>query len=248
MTLGPIVFARYAYPPNALGYCGPDDSDALLEYIAAGTSDAGLVEMAKQFDGMWPYLTLIAQATGRSDPLDAAVVEAYWIGSRLLERVPAPLFATHIVDRFTARAPRHETDLAELALVGRAHHNFHVFSVYPWVGLLRYGQVDQPVRILDSCRIRWGRVRSVHSGQIIVDGPQLYWTGSALALGPPSPQIVRVAPNLAVAAGDTVAMHWDWLCDVLTVQQAKALRHYTRTQLDVANRALARPVADLVLG
>ena len=22
---GPLMFVRYAYPPNALGYCGPDD-------------------------------------------------------------------------------------------------------------------------------------------------------------------------------------------------------------------------------
>ena len=27
---GPVLFARYAYPPNALGYCGPDDPAALL--------------------------------------------------------------------------------------------------------------------------------------------------------------------------------------------------------------------------
>ena len=31
MTAGPVVFARYAYPPNALGYCGPADSGALLK-------------------------------------------------------------------------------------------------------------------------------------------------------------------------------------------------------------------------
>ena len=33
---GPLLFARYAYPPNERGYCGPADSRALLEYGAAG--------------------------------------------------------------------------------------------------------------------------------------------------------------------------------------------------------------------
>ncbi|MGW1020020.1 DUF6390 family protein, partial [Streptomyces niveus] len=27
---GAVLFARYAYPPNELGYCGPADSAALL--------------------------------------------------------------------------------------------------------------------------------------------------------------------------------------------------------------------------
>jgi hypothetical protein len=45
-----------------------------------------------------------------------------------------------------------------------------------------------------------------------------------------------------------VSLHWDWVCDVLDRRQATALRHYTRSQLRVANRTLRRPVADLVLG
>ena len=32
------------------------------------------------------------------------------------------------------------------------HHCFHVFAVYPWLGLLRTGVVDEPLRILDQCR------------------------------------------------------------------------------------------------
>ena len=47
MTAGPILFARYAYPPNALGYCGPADSGALLEYAAGPVSDAGLAALAR---------------------------------------------------------------------------------------------------------------------------------------------------------------------------------------------------------
>jgi hypothetical protein len=44
------------------------------------------------------------------------------------------------------------------------------------------------------------------------------------------------------------AVHWDWVCEVLDARRAAALRHYTRSQLEVANRTLRRPVADLVLG
>jgi len=47
------AFARYAYPPNALGYCGPDDPRALLEEFAAG-GGAGLRLAAHRFVGAWP--------------------------------------------------------------------------------------------------------------------------------------------------------------------------------------------------
>jgi hypothetical protein len=246
VTPGPVLFARYAYPPNALGYCGPADSEALREYAAGRVSDGGLVALARRFAGAWPYLTLIANANGRRDPLDAAVVEAYWLGSPLLERIPGRLLAAHVVDRFADRAVRQGTELAELALSGRAHHNFHVFAVYPWVGMLRAGYVEEPMRVLDLCRIRWGRVVSVHSGQTMVRSAPLRWTGRELVLGPPRIETARA--NLSVRAGDTVALHWDWICDVLDPRRSAALRYYTTTQLAVANRTLRRPVADAVLG
>ena len=36
---GPLLFVRYAYPPNVLGYCGPADHEALHQYGAAGVVD-----------------------------------------------------------------------------------------------------------------------------------------------------------------------------------------------------------------
>src|SRR5437763_2842096 len=118
MTAGPTLSARYAYPPNALGYCGPADSGALLEYAAGSVSDAGLAALARQFSGAWPYLTLIAAANRRTDPLAEAVVAAYWLGSPLLERIPARLLAAHVVDRFAGRVGGSPADLAALALSG----------------------------------------------------------------------------------------------------------------------------------
>ena len=89
MTAGPLLFARYAYPPNSLGYCGADETRTLLEYGDAGTSDGGLAELARTFEGAWPYLTLIADANRIADPLDPRVVQAYWVGNELLDHVAA---------------------------------------------------------------------------------------------------------------------------------------------------------------
>ncbi len=134
---GPLLFARFAYPPNALGYCGPSTHSTLLEYADASASDGGLRELATRFSGAWPYLELIATATGIGDPLDHRVVEAYWIGNDLLDQIDLSGLGHSLKDRFEARAGAGWTSLAETIPAGATpNHAFHVFSVYPWVGML----------------------------------------------------------------------------------------------------------------
>jgi hypothetical protein len=250
---GPLLFARYAYPPNALGYCGPDDPGALIGHTTAGQSGPDLAALARQFAGAWPYLRLIAASAGRPDPLDAGVVEAYWLGNPLLRRVDPAVFAAHLADRFEQRAGRGLADLAALALLGAVpHHNFHVFAVYPWVGMLRAGRSAEPLGVLDACRVRWGRVRAVAAGVAEVSSQPLLWDGLALRLGAARPEHVlcatdegRLAPT--VRPGDVVSMHWDWVCDVLSPARVAALRAVTAHTLRMTNEALARPVAAAVL-
>jgi hypothetical protein len=251
---GPLLFARFAYPPNAHGYCGPDDSAALIGHAAAGESGTHLVALARQFAGAWPYLELIAASAGRADPLDAGVVEAYWVGNRLLERVSPRLFAAHLADRFSTRAGRGQADLTGLALLGAVpHHNFHVFGVYPWVGLLRAGPAaEEPLRVLNSCRVRWGTVLDVHDGLARVASQPVVWDGRALRLGPVADEQVLCSSRAGsltptVRPGDRVAMHWEWICDVLDRRRLSRLTAYTARILTMTNEALRRPVAAAVL-
>ena len=83
------LFARYAYPPNALGYCGPPDPGALVAASSPSAGAGDLLSVARSFSGVWPYLELIAASNGIADPLDSRVVAAYWVGSELLEGIPA---------------------------------------------------------------------------------------------------------------------------------------------------------------
>ena len=99
---GPVLFARYAFPPNSHGFCGPADSGSFFEYGVAGVDDGGLRALAQQFAGAWPYLQLIAAATGLDDPLDRRVVEAYWVGSPRLDRVGTRAVGDSMEDRFRA--------------------------------------------------------------------------------------------------------------------------------------------------
>src|SRR3954453_21669001 len=78
---GPVLFARYAYSPNRLGLCGPDDADALFGEASSGGDDRELRRLAQGLEGAYPYLRLIAGANAIGDPLDPRVVDAYWLGS-----------------------------------------------------------------------------------------------------------------------------------------------------------------------
>ena len=89
MTGRDASFARYAFPPNELGYCGSGK--------AAGIDE--LAAHADEFDGAWPYLQAIADAAGVSDPLDEDVVRSYWVGGPLLDKVDADALLVRLRDR-----------------------------------------------------------------------------------------------------------------------------------------------------
>jgi hypothetical protein len=245
MTAGPLLFARYAYPPNALGLCGADEPRTLLEYGAAHASDRGLAELARTFDGAWPYLTLIAAANRIDDPLDPRVVEAYWIGNELLDHVAPRTLVRHVEDRFRGRIGRSWERVAAAAAAGAVpHHAFHVFAVYPWLGLLRTGAVDEPLYVLDRCRTSAALVESVGDETARVLVRPLRWDGRLLTFGPWTRREVRWRDGgdafvQQLRPGDVVSLHWDFVCDRLAPSSAAALERVTRSALAAVNRSAA---------
>lgn len=239
---GPELFARYAYPPNELGYCGPEDSGGLLvRGNPEATAEIG--RRARAFEGAWVYLELIAEAAGISDPLDARVVEAYWLGSDLLDLIDSAWFLAALQDRFRGQTGgQWAGGVPDLEAAVAPHHAFHVFAIYPWVGLLR-GDNDLPRSILDQCRIRTGVVEAVRGESATVRTAQLTWDGRRLEIGRSCSIEARwseaghalIAP---VHEGDVVSVHWDWICDVVTPAQADTIQAYEARQLAVTNRVL----------
>jgi hypothetical protein len=241
VTAGPLLFARYAYPPNALGFCGADEPRTLLEYGNEAASDGGLAELARTFDGAWPYLELIAWANRIEDPLDPRVVEAYWVGNELLDRVVPGDLARHVEDRFRGRIGRSWERVVEaVAASAVPHHSFHVFAVYPWLGLMRTGVVDEPLRVLDRCRTTPALVTAIEGETVEALAPPLLWDGESLALGPWEPRTAQwCADGLAFAGalepGEWVSLHWDFVCDRITPRQAATLERATRRAIAAAS-------------
>ena len=251
MSSGTEMFVRYAFPPNERGYCGPSDTGALLEYGRSGAADAEFRPVAQAFTGAWPYLQLIAAAAGITDPLDARVVEAYWVGSELLDQVSPTALGTTMEDLFR----RSVGQFSKLALGGvtngLAHHSFHVFCIYPWVGLLGNERMHaHALNVLDKCRIREAQVVEIADGQVTVESQPLIYDEGRLALGPAVRQVANGGvtnaattsgafdgPGLVdgLAVGHRVAVHWDWVCDRLTEEQREALGRHTAHHLTIVN-------------
>ena len=229
------LFARYAFPPNELGYCGPPDSSVLLRSHAPGE----IAEHAAGFDGAWPYLQEIADAVGTSDPLDAAVVRSYWIGGPELSAVDGAKLAS----RLRAAFEHQPTGVLDTVADALAHHSFHVFVVYPWV---RFLDIDPstPLRILQACRIRWGTVYSVAGEHVVIHSRPLRFDDGTLALGEATAESVRWSRDGTSLAplprpGDTVAAHWDWVCGSLDAGEVADLEHATVAALELVNTARA---------
>jgi len=239
---GPVLFARYAFPPNSHGYCGPHDHTSFFEYGVAGADDRGLRAMSQQFAGAWPYLELIAEATGLDDPLDPRVVEAYWVGSPRLDQVGTRSVGNSMESRFRRTTGSKFSTLTESVLAGAVpHHSFAVFCIYPWTGLLSDGsKAPHALTVLDRCRIRWGKVRAVQGDQVVVDSSPVTWDGHRLDIGPAqSETVVRSVDGVGMVdglqVGDWVSLHWEWVCDRLTERQVGHLRGYTLRHLRIVN-------------
>lgn len=241
---GEALFARYAFAPNELGHCGPPGSQALLAGGASGLVDSELRARAPQFDGAWPYLRLLAATAGVDDPLDAGVVSAYWLGGDLLDCV-APAALTAAVGLGFGGQPGVRERLTQTPDVtaGGASHAFHVFVVYPWVGLLG-SDSDVPRSVLESCRVRWGTVESVDGESAGVRSRPLTWDGTKLGLGAERVETCRWTQGQhafvrELRPGDQVSLHWDWVCDRLDDYQMAELSDRTQRQLDSTNTWLA---------
>jgi hypothetical protein len=240
-----VLFARYAFPPNSHGFCGPVDHAAFFEYGVAGADDRGLRAMSQQFAGAWPYLQLIAEATGLNDPLDRRVVEAYWVGSPRLDLVDTRSVGDSMEERFRhMTGPRFPTLIRGVLAGGVPHHSFAVFCIYPWTGLLSdRRKAEHALTVLDRCRIRWGKVLAVHGDRVVVESRPLTWDGRSLALGEAELEsavwsLDGVAMVAGPEVGDWVSLHWEWVCDRLTERQVAFLRSFTMRHLRIVNEGI----------
>jgi hypothetical protein len=89
-------------------------------------------------------------------------------------------------------------------------------------------------------RIRWGQVVQTADDWAVVRSRPLGWDGRRLVLAPARAERVRAgAGGLSLVGdlspGDWCALHWDWVCDVLSPARLSALQRYSARQIEVVN-------------
>ncbi|MFC1979620.1 DUF6390 family protein [Chloroflexota bacterium] len=214
--------------------------ELFFDYCAAKHTDPGLVVILQKFEAAYPYLKLIASNNHISDPFDAHVVEAYWVGNELLDRVDLAQFYSSLHDRFEKRLDPKTLGyiLGKAPRGARAHHSFHVFDVHS-----RIGTLDHSLDTMESCRIGWGRIKEIGATHFVVEHQPLVLECSELKLGDlRDKRVMRQVDGTGFVtncqAGDFVSFHWDWACDRLSPRQVQNLEKYTSYHLKLASQTL----------
>ncbi len=239
---GTLLAARFAYMPNKLRYCGGDKAEVLLQYLKAGQSDPGLTGLLSEFQTMYPYLRLIAEANKILNPFDWRVVEAYWIGNELLENVSMEKFYRYLVDeqklkkRFKLKLL--EQVFGKIPAGARPHHNWHVFNLPKRTG---HYPVEHNLCTMDECRIAVAQVKSQKSKvksisqKLKVFVRPLISSHDKVLIGEMAEREVWAEGSENYKAGDLVAVHWGWVCGRLNETQAGNLEKWTEWNLRLVN-------------
>lgn len=234
---GVSLCLKFAFPPNSLHYCGPEKQADIRGYLETHTSDKGLHGILSHFETLYPYLQLIAAANHIKDPFDRRVVEAYWLGNRLLERVLKRDFHEHLTDSLKIRKklPKKSHPIMEgMMSFGLPHHTFHVLIIYVRTGK---NAISHTLHTMDSCRIGWGRVLSADTkkGIYTISMSHITYNKKKLILASPTPTAVKSIDGIYVI-GDIVSVHWGYICGKLMKRQVRNLEHFTGEAVNVANK------------
>jgi len=241
---GSLLAARYAFMPNKLRYCGGDSNSELFEYVSHQETDPGLQAMLKEFQTMFPYLKLIAEANKIADPFNYKVVEAYWIGNELLENVSMQNFYRYLVDeqklKKKFKSSLLEKVFGKIPAGAKPHHSFHVFNIPKRTG---HYPVEHSLQTMDECRIAAAKITNSKSqipNKMVVEYQPLVAVGDNVELGEPVEKEVFCEVNDKAfikepKKGDWVSLHWSWVCDFLTEKQVENLNKWTKYNLALAN-------------
>ena len=240
------IAALYGFYPHRLGFCGLQENSAkknLLDYLSGEKiSEQKIRKILETFKGAFFYYKLIAKSNGIKDPFDEKVVKAYWIGNQLLEKVPVDSLKKMIIKEFVGPGFLSKVmtvkKASEISLTSKAHHSFHVLVI----GSVS-GRIILEGKLLDLCRIAWGKVigykkgGTENSNGVIIEYQPLQKRRSKYSLGRAIHKIVfwdkKFIPEIKI--GDNVATHWNHIVQILSTKDLIYLKKYTQITIDSLN-------------
>jgi len=232
-----LTCAKYAFRPNKLNYCGPDQNKDLLEYITANDFDGGLIENLRKFETLYPYLQHIAHTNKEKNLFDKKIINAYWIGNSFLKNTGNAQLYYHLIDDLKLKK---KLSKKEIEVIGdkipkgaNAHHSFHVFNIWK-----RTGNVENlhTLYTMDECRIGWGKVQNILDETIEVLYRPLIFKKGKLVFGEIKSKNIFYELDGEIQVGDWISFHWSSFCEALSLEQIKNLKYWTTINLQLANK------------
>jgi len=225
----------YGFYPHRLGFCGLQKDSAkkaLLSYLSGEKiTEQKIRRILGTFKGAFSYYKLIAESNGIRNPFDEKVVRAYWIGNQLLEKVPIASLRKMIIKEFAKKKAK---DIPSTSI---AHHSFHVLVI----GSVS-GRVILEGKLLDLCRITWGKVIQKskienQKSKIVIEYQPLRKKNKRYFLGKPIHRFVFWDKNFVpkIKVGDGVATHWNHIVQILDKRDLTNLKKYTQITIDSLN-------------
>ena len=183
-SFGLTLCARFAYPPNSLSLCGPLNQTDLSVYSQDGFSDAGTSDILSKFHTLNPYLEYISRENRIGNKFSAEVVEAYWLGNRLLKNITLRSFEKHLKEGLNLKKILNKknlyTLLKRLDFGAVPSHNFHVLNIYRRTN---HQENLHTVSSMDACRINWGEIVKISKNKLIIETYPLITSNYEMKLG-----------------------------------------------------------------
>ncbi|VVB65947.1 Uncharacterised protein [Candidatus Gugararchaeum adminiculabundum] len=231
---GITLASHYAFPPNEKGYCGKESFSKILREADA----AQIQEELKKFKAHYAYLSLIARENGKK-PFDYEVVEAFWIGNGLLEKVSHEALKTFIEKELFAGKKEQEERAKKLAaeLPGGMlpHHSFNALYIN-----FVTDAAEKTVENFDACCVTVAEVREIarngKTARVIRNAVVLGKNGAKFAFEKKE-ETIELEKNgfkfvEGVSRGDLISVHWGMAMQKLTREQADAIEKYTKINMD----------------
>jgi hypothetical protein len=225
--------ARFAFKPNQLTYCGPDQNKELAEYLEKPETDGGLTQILEKFECVVPNLRFIASENKIKNHFDDKVVEAYWIGNDLLANTRKSQLYSYL--RENAKLPfKDKIRLSEkMEMPANMHHSFHVFKVWQQA---EFAENPQILKMMDECRIGWGQVLGTSEGKIRILYEPIIFQNQKLGFGGAvQKDIACEIKNPYPKINEWISFHWSSYCKILSPRELQNLRKWTKINMEIRN-------------
>lgn len=231
---GPKIAALYGLIPNRLGLCGPRQ-ELLKKFIIGELSIPQIIPVLEKFEAAYPYYQLIAKKNKITNgPFNKKVVEAYWLGNELLEKITTNDLRQLITEKFSKPGLLSKEEATKRAKKipenSKPHHSFHVMVLGSITGSIDF---TGKTKLKDICRVSWGRITSIKREKLIVIGNPLVGS-KIIKFGAPIKKEITWDKEILplVNIGDWVSSHWGYALQVLNEENIINLYKYTQNTLD----------------